>query len=152
MRISGGYEFSANPQSVWDHLLDPNVISSCMPGCENFEEVEPDKFEAMLAVGVSAVKGRYSGTIQIEEKRPIDSYRMTVQGKGRPGIIDATGIITLVPNGPITTVSFEGDATAAGLLGRIGSRLITATAAMLINQFMKCIEGQLNGKIDSINK
>ena len=39
MDISGTYEFPAPPARVWDLLMDPAAIASCIPGCS---ALEPD--------------------------------------------------------------------------------------------------------------
>ena len=37
MDISGTYTFDAPPDRVWTLLMDPAVISDCIPGCDRFE-------------------------------------------------------------------------------------------------------------------
>ena len=34
MDISGSYTFSAPADRVWDLLMNPGVIASCIPGCQ----------------------------------------------------------------------------------------------------------------------
>lgn len=146
MRISGKYTFAASRQAVWDGLQDPAVIAACMRGCEGLEEIGPDHYRADITVGVASIKGRYSGTVAISEKEPLDSYRMTVNGGGPPGIIDASGLVALADDGTGTRLSFEGEVKATGPLASLGSRLIGAVAKMLIDQFMTCVSARLDGR------
>ena len=44
MEISGSYTFNAPPDRVWDLLMDPAVISSCIPGCDKFEPDGDDRY------------------------------------------------------------------------------------------------------------
>ena len=37
MDIAGSYTFDVPPEQVWALLMDPAVISSCIPGCDTFE-------------------------------------------------------------------------------------------------------------------
>ena len=41
MRISGEFTFAADRQAVWDLLHDPEIIRSCIKGCESLAEIEP---------------------------------------------------------------------------------------------------------------
>ena len=43
MDIAGTYTFNAPPDRVWNILMDPQVISSCIPGCEAFEPLGEDR-------------------------------------------------------------------------------------------------------------
>lgn len=146
MKLSGDYTFAADRQEVWDLLHDPDVIKSCIKGCESLDEMDPGRFRAEVVVGVAAVKGRYSGTVEISEKNEPESYRMTVSGQGRPGKIDAYGVISLRDDQSVTRLTFEGEVKTVGTLARVGSRLTSAAAKMLIGQFMKGINGHLDPK------
>ena len=34
MTMTGEYQLNASPQTVWDMLIDPEVLKSSIPGCE----------------------------------------------------------------------------------------------------------------------
>ena len=46
MDISGTYTFPAPPERVWELLMDPAVIASCIPGCESFEPDGENRYRA----------------------------------------------------------------------------------------------------------
>ena len=146
MKISGDFTFAADRQTVWDLLHDPDVIKASIKGCESLDEIEPGRYRAQVIVGVAAIKGRYSGTVEISEKSEPESYRMTVSGQGRPGKIDAFGVISLSDGQSITRLTFDGEVKTVGTLARVGSRLTTAAAKMMIKQFMNGISGRLDAR------
>ncbi len=146
MKISGDFTFAADRQTVWDLLHDPDVIKASIKGCESLDEIEPGRYRAQVIVGVAAIKGRYSGTVEISEKNEPESYRMTVSGQGRPGKIDAFGVISLSDGQSITRLTFDGEVKTVGTLARVGSRLTTAAAKMMIKQFMNGISGRLDAR------
>lgn len=146
MRISGEYSFRGDRTSVWNALQDPKVIARCMRGCQKLEAVGPDRYQAEMAVGIAAIQGRYAGTINITDKNPSTSYRLTVGARGGPGIIDATGVVSLSDEGTGTKVSFEGDVQASGPLARVASRLMGAAAKTMIADFMRCVDGRGRAK------
>ena len=48
MEISGSYTFNAPPDRVWNLLMDPAVLSSCIPGCDRFESDGEDRYNVTL--------------------------------------------------------------------------------------------------------
>ena len=61
MDISGSYTFAAPPDRVWALLMDPQVISSCIPGCEAFEPAGEDRYMARLNVALAAITAPVEG-------------------------------------------------------------------------------------------
>ena len=57
MELNGSYMFDAPPARVWDLLMDPAVISSCIPGCDAFEPDGEDRYKVKLTVGIAAITG-----------------------------------------------------------------------------------------------
>ena len=143
MKLEGKYTFNAKRQKVWDILLDQKVLASCMPGCERLEEVAPDQYEAKLKVGVASVKGVYEGKVQILDKDPINSYRMTVEGSGAPGFVKGEATITLEDKGDKTDVLYSGEAQIGGLVASIGQRMMGGVAKLLVGQFFKALEKKI---------
>ena len=59
MKVEGVYSFPGPPQQVWDLLLNPDSLRTCIPGAESLTETSPDHFDAIMKVGVAAIKGTY---------------------------------------------------------------------------------------------
>ena len=51
MDIFGSYTFDAPADRVWDLLMDPAALSSCIPGCTRFEPDGEDRYAVTLTVG-----------------------------------------------------------------------------------------------------
>ena len=95
MKIEGTYIFNAPRDRVWQVLLDPKIISQCMPGCESMNEVAPDQFEAVMKVGVASVKGTYKGKVSIRDKQSPSHYVLSGEGSGGPGFMQGDVAIDL---------------------------------------------------------
>ena len=85
MEITATYTFDAPRQRVWELLIDPTVIAGCLPGCESMEPTGDDTYTATLTVGIAAITGRYSGTVQMADKVPPASYTLQVEGEASLG-------------------------------------------------------------------
>jgi len=145
MDISGTYTFAAPPARVWDLLMDPAVIASCIPGCENLEPTGEDQYHARLVVALAAITGTYDGTVAISEKVPPASYRLTVEGQGRPGFVKGSARIALRPDGTGTVVEVSGTMQAGGAIARLGQRLIAGVSKMMQDRFFACLHSKLGG-------
>src|SRR6185295_19378900 len=104
MEISGSYTFNASPDRVWGLLMDPAVISSCVPGCDRFDPDGEDRYNVTLTVGLAAITGTYNGTVILTDKLPNTSYRLVVEGQGRPGFVKGSSAIVLRAEGATTIV------------------------------------------------
>src|SRR5256885_15990632 len=82
MKVEGAYTFPGSPEQVWDLLLDPDSLRQCIPGAETLTETSPDHWDAVLKVGVAAIKGTYKGKVAIVEKQPPTMYTLQVEGSG----------------------------------------------------------------------
>jgi hypothetical protein len=143
MEISGSYHFNAPPDRVWDLLMDPAVIHSCIPGCDRFEPDGEDRYRVTLTVGLAAITGTYDGTVVISDKVPQMSYRLTVEGQGKPGFVKGGSAIALRPDGATTIVDVSGTVQAGGPIARVGQRLIRSVSKMMLDRFFACLQTKI---------
>jgi carbon monoxide dehydrogenase subunit G len=124
--------------------MDPDALQRCLPGCQRFEQVAPNEWEATMLVGIAAIKGTYSGRVRISDQEPQTSYRLAVEGSGAGNRIRGDGVVTLAdaPEGD-TLVSYEGEAQVLGALAAVGHRLLQPAAKLLADQFFRCMETQV---------
>jgi carbon monoxide dehydrogenase subunit G len=143
MRLEGSHTFDAPVEMVWATLLDPATIARCMPGCERFEQIGPDHYEASMRIGIGPIKGSATGRIRLADQEPPHRYRMEVEGGGAPGHATGSGLMSLRADNGRTIVSYAGDLQVTGKAASVGQRLLGATAKLLINQFFKCMESKI---------
>jgi carbon monoxide dehydrogenase subunit G len=143
MDIAGSYSFSAPPDRVWDRLMDPAVISSCVPGCDRFEPDGEDRYNVTLTVGLAAITGTYNGTVVLMDKLPKTSYRLVVEGQGRPGFVKGSAAIALRAEGATTVVDVIATVQTGGTIARVGQRLIGGVAKMMLDRFFACLQSKV---------
>ena len=146
MEIKGEYEFQGPRALLYELLLDPDVLASALPGVERFDEVEPDTYESTMRVGIASVRGTYTGRIEVLEQSPPESYRLRIDGAGKPGGARADARVELVENGSGTTMHYRAEVKARGTIARLGGRLLGGVARLLIGQFFKAIERQVDDR------
>jgi hypothetical protein len=143
MDITGSYTFEAAPERVWHLLMSPDVIAACIPGCEKLEPTGEDRYRASLTVALAAITGSYQGTVQITDKVTHESYRLTVEGQGKPGFVKGNAAIALRPDGETTIVDVKGTVETGGPIARLGQRLIGSVSKMMQDRFFACLQSKL---------
>jgi carbon monoxide dehydrogenase subunit G len=145
MEITASYTFAAPPEQVWSLLIDPAVVASCLPGCDELKPLGDDRYRAELTLAVASVAGRYAGTVAMLDKQPPRSYRLTVEGNGKPGFVNGEALIELIAEGSGTRVDVKGQAHVGGLIARVGQRLLTGASKMMMDRFFSCLQGRATG-------
>lgn len=143
MDITGTYEFAAPPARVWELLMDPQAIASCIPGCESLEPAGENRYRARLAVAMAAITGTYDGVVELTDVTPLQSYRLGVEGQGRPGFVKGSATIVLRPEVIGTIVEVNGTVHTGGAIARVGQRLISGVAKMMQDRFFACMQGKI---------
>jgi len=140
MNISGSYVFNAPVEKVWDLLLDPNILASCMPGCEGLEPIGEDEYRAVLNVGIGPIRGRYSAKISLGDKVPHQSFRLVIESSGSSGFANGEAAISLVAEEDKTRVQVEGESQVGGTVARVGQRMMGSAAKMMMGRFFSCLQ------------
>ena len=143
MDITGSYTFNAPSDRVWDLLMNPDVIASCIPGFDRFEPDGEDRYRVRLNVAMAAVTGSYDGTVTLSDKVAGTSYRLTGEGQGRAGFVKGTSDIALRGEVENTIVTVTAAVQTGGAIARVGQRLIGSVSKMMLDRYFACLQGKL---------
>jgi uncharacterized protein len=143
MEITDTYRMPATPEQVWALLMDPAAICASIPGCQSLAPIGDDRYKATLSISMAAITGTYEGTVAILDKVPHSSYRMTVEGQGRPGFVKGDATIALRPDGDGTLIDVRGQVQTGGLIARLGQRLIANVSKMMQDRFFANLQARL---------
>jgi len=145
MDLTATYMFDASVPQVWALLMDTEAIGRCLPGCRGLHPLGDDRYEAELAVAVAAISGNFKGTIALKDQLPPHSYRLLVEGSGRPGFVNGEATVRLSPEGGRTSVQIAARADAGGMIARVGQRLLEGVARMTMDRFFGCLMARVSG-------
>ena len=143
MKVEGSYTFDAPRDRVWTVLLNPESLKNCIPGCETMTATGEDQYEAVMKVGVAAIRGTYKGKVRIADKQEPERYKLLVEGSGGPGFVRGEAQVELVDQGQSTQVNVAGDGQVGGTVAGVGQRMLGGVAKMLMGQFFDCLKRQL---------
>ena len=149
MKVTGTHMINAPRERLWRLLNDPAFLKACLPGCESLEATSPDQYQAVLTVGIAAVKGKYTGTVTLSEKEAPQRFQMRVEGKGTGGFMQGTGVLELAEDPPGTKVTYQGDVQVGGPIASVGQRLLDGAAKMMVGQFFTAVNAQVTAMPDT---
>ena len=145
MILEATYTVNAPRERVWQLLMDPQAIASCVPGCQTFETMGPDAYRVKLTAGVAAITGTFEGTVGITDQRAPETYRLRMEGSGAPGFVNGDAVMTLRDLGASTGVDVKADVAVGGTIARVGQRLLGSVSKMMLDRFFACMSAKLDG-------
>lgn len=135
MRLAGDYVFDGPREDVWDLMRDPEVLATALPGTQSLTRVSENEYTGAMHVRVGPVSGVFSGRVAISDEVPPESYTLTVEGKGGPAFVKATGSVRLTEQGSEKTLlEYEGEFQVGGRLVSVGQRLLDSVSRGMIRQ------------------
>jgi uncharacterized protein len=143
MKVEGVRELPADRQRVWSLLMDPAVLTRCIPGCERLEPTGENSYKAVLKIGIAAIRGSYNGTVTMSDLNPPKSYKLTVEGKGTPGFVRGVASVTLSEEAGSTDFRYSADVQVGGLIASVGQRMLQGMATTLLHQFFECLNREV---------
>ena len=146
MDMSGERRIPATRQRVWDALNDPEVLRTCIPGCETMERTGDGNLKATAAVKIGPIAAKFSGKVQLLDLDPPNSYRIAGEGQGGvAGFAKGGATVHLSDDGPFTVMKYDVKAQVGGKIAQLGARLIDATSKQMADAFFDRFTTELSG-------
>lgn len=146
MHLSDARDIKASPATVWQAILDPEMLKACIPGCESMTGSVTDGYEAVVVQKVGPVSARFTGLVKISDVVEGRSLRISGEGKGGPaGFAKGGANVTLEPVADGTRLAYTVEAHVGGKLAQLGSRIIDGFAKKLADQFFERFQQAVEG-------
>ncbi len=147
MKITGKHALAVPRDVVWEAILDPEVLSRTLPGCEDMAPVGDNQFRGKLKMKVGPVQGLFEGGVELLDLDPPNGYNLKMDGKGAPGFVNGTGSIRLeeADDGG-TLLHYDIDARVGGRIAAVGQRLLDSSAKVLTRQGLQGLDKQLEAR------
>jgi carbon monoxide dehydrogenase subunit G len=136
MDFTGRYIIPAPPETVWEAIQNPEILKSCIPGCESLEKTADDTFVARATRKIGPVKATFKGKVTLAEMDP--PRRCILRGEGQGGVAGfakGEAEVLLAPDGKQTVLTYTAKASIGGKLAQIGQRLIDGAAKQIADDF-----------------
>ncbi|HEV2580763.1 MAG TPA: SRPBCC domain-containing protein, partial [Ktedonobacteraceae bacterium] len=114
------------------------------PGFQSLEVLGDEHWKAVVAVGIGAVKAKFTLDVTRPEMR--EPEEMIVKGRGKaPGsAVDLSGDMRLTAlDSEQTQMDWKATVVVSGTIASVGARLMQGTAERLTGQFFDCLKTTL---------
>jgi hypothetical protein len=138
-------------QILWDFLWEVPRLTTCVPGCEAVQEIEPyTRYQAVVRDKVGPFTLRVPLTVEVLEATAPVRLRARAQGRdvAVQSLVKVELTLVLVETSALTTALQVGaDVTVFGKLGALGHSVIVRRGEAIVAQFASAIQAALGQEI-----
>ncbi len=146
MIIEGSFTVKAPIQKLWDLLLEPETITTCLPGAEKVEKIDEKTYDCLLKQKVGPIKValKFRNFITVMNA----PTHMEIEGEGEDmtklGHFKQKTIMDLKDLGDGNVeVAYKTDTVIVGKLAMFGDRIMRAKAKDTEKEFTKNLQKKL---------
>ena len=150
MLMEGKFILEAPIQKVWDTLLEPETLLSCIPGAEKIERIDERTYDCVIKqkVGPISVKFKFKSTITKSE--PPRHIEVEGEGEdiGKAGHFMQKSVVDLREiSEKEVEVAYKTDAMIVGKLAMFGDRIMRAKAKKVEEEFTQALQEKLKNAV-----
>ena len=150
MDMQGQRVLHVTQAQAWDALNDPEILKSCIPGCDKFELTEPNVYSVGVAIKIGPVSAKFSGKVSLSDIQAPNSYALNFEAQGGvAGFGKGESQVSLHPHAEGCELKYTVHSTVGGKLAQLGQRLIDGAAKSLAEDFFKRFDESLQAKYPS---
>jgi carbon monoxide dehydrogenase subunit G len=146
MLMEGKFTIKAPIQKLWETLLDPETLLSCIPGAEKIERIDEKTFDCVVKQKVGPISVKFKFKSVLSKVEPPTHIEVDGEGEdiGKAGHFVQKSIVDLRETpGDEVEVSYRTDATIVGKLAMFGDRIMRAKAKKVEEEFTKALQERL---------
>ncbi len=146
MIIEGGFKLKAPIDKLFDFLLKPDTIMTCLPGAESVKLLDENTYECVVKQKVGPISAKLKFVNRLTKvERPT---HIEIEGEGEDvtklGHFKQKSIVDLkdIGNGEVE-VTYKTDVSIVGKLTMFGDRIMRAKAKDTEKEFTKNLQEKL---------
>ena len=144
MELKGKRNVETDPASLWNMLMDVEILPKIVPGISKLEKTGENTYKSVLEVKFGPVSGEFSGDMQMEDISHQKTFTLKAQQHNKIGTVNSTMKIELMPiSGNETEVAFSGEVTISGMMSMMGEKVLGGVTDMLTKQFFANLDNEI---------
>jgi carbon monoxide dehydrogenase subunit G len=152
VELTGEYEFAAPQELVWEMMLNPEILSMTIAGCERLEKIDESTLHGRLNLRVGPVQGIFLGEVKSTDVHAPSSLHMIVSGSGPAGVVRGEGNIILEALPTTTRLRYDGAVQVSGRIASVGQRVMDSSAKSIVKQSLQNLERHIQAYQESESK
>jgi carbon monoxide dehydrogenase subunit G len=150
MKIEGKFTMKAPIQKVWDFLLAPGTLASCIPGAEKMEPVDDKTWEGIVKQKVGPITVKLNFTQSLTELDPPTHVKAVGRGAavGGAGTFSQETIVDMkeIAGGEVE-IAYSSNVSMVGRLATFGERIMRAKVNKIGEQFIQNLQDKLEEEL-----
>jgi carbon monoxide dehydrogenase subunit G len=137
-------------KDVWDFLLKPETLASCVPGAEEMERIDDKTYESVVKQKVGPISVRFKFTTTLDEVDPPRYLKAVGSGAdiGKAGTFSQETTVNLTEISKDTVeVSYRSNVRLVGRVATFGERIMRAKARDLEKEFTQNLQEKLKSQV-----
>jgi carbon monoxide dehydrogenase subunit G len=150
MKIEGKFTMKAPIQKVWDFLLAPGTLASCIPGAEKMEPVDDKTWEGIVKQRVGPIGVKLQFTQTFDEVDPPKHLKAVGRGSaaGGAGTFSQETIVDMKEiGGGEVEISYSSNVSMVGRLATFGERIMRAKVNKVGEEFINNLQNALKKEL-----
>ena len=150
MEINGTYELRASQDLIWSAMMEPRILTQCIPACQVIERTSEQSFNALVKVKIGFIPVSFNVNLMLSNLNPPKHYSLEAQATGGLAhAAKATGNVEFIQiNNQLTCVNFTGRVLPGSKLFELGEPIVQKTAGKWFTVFFRRFERVLIQGID----
>jgi len=145
--MEGRFRLRAPIQKVWEMLLEPGTLLSCIPGAESVERIDDKTYECVVKQKVGPISARFKFKNIITKMEPPTHIEIEGEGEdlGRAGHFVQRSVVDLreVSDDEVE-VSYRSNVEIVGKLAMFGDWIMKVKAKKVEDDFTKALQERLS--------
>ena len=150
MLIEGKFTLQAPIEQVWDFLLDPETLVTCIPGAEKMEAIDDRTYESIVKQKVGPISVKFRFTTNLVEMDPPRYLKATGTGEEmhKAGTFSQRTTVSLTEVSENSVeISYSSNVSLVGRLSTFGDRIMRAKAKKMGEEVTKNFQERLESQI-----
>ena len=152
MDMPGRRGLHVTQAQAWDALNDPEILKSCLPGCDKFELTQDNVYSIGMGIKIGPVSAKFAGKVTLSDIQAPNSYTLHFEAQGGvAGFGKGESQVSLHPHAEGCELKYTVHSTVGGKLAQLGQRLIDGAAKSIAEDFFKRFDEALQAKYPSVD-
>lgn len=152
MELDGTFTARAPRERVYAFFLDPDQLSPAIDDEHTIIAVDADHFKGTVRSGIGFIKGTFTWSAEVAERKPRERARIKVHGSGMGSGFDIDATIEMSEAQGVTTVRWHANVLMSGPIASMGARLMSGTIDKKSAAFFENARKRLEGPASPSSK
>lgn len=149
MLLEGKFILKDGIQELWDFLLKPETLATCIPGCEKWEAIDDKTFDSIIVAKVGFISVKVKMTTKLVEMDAPKHLKAIGRGEdlGKHGSFNQETVVDLVEvSKDEVEITYKSNLNVVGKLATFGDRVMRIKAKQIEEEFTQALKARLSGQ------